>query len=114
MCKIRSYDKLTEVQLCYLEHLLDQNDSNSIIVRINRIFNIDNDELLLIIKCKIYIELERYEKAKQFLDRLFKLYNDDISFLYLLEKHSEFWSYLCEYYGFKNFGILDDFNKYMY
>ncbi|RIA84922.1 hypothetical protein C1645_831583 [Glomus cerebriforme] len=120
---------LTKMQLYYLKYLKNQNsDYNSVIIKINHIPNIENDKSLLFTRCKIYIELKKYEEAKLDLKHLHRLYefnyydsyykSSDISFIYLLQKYSDFWSYLCESYkidnDFTELGIVDKFNTYMF
>ena len=117
--ELDSNDDLAKAQIYYLEYLLVKNsfkDLSNIIEKINQISNIKNSKLLLIIRCKIYIELEKYEEALKDLNSLFELYNGDISFLYLLKRHSDFWTYLCKSndHIFKDLGIFDSFNVYMY
>uniref|UniRef100_U9U5N5 Uncharacterized protein n=1 Tax=Rhizophagus irregularis (strain DAOM 181602 / DAOM 197198 / MUCL 43194) TaxID=747089 RepID=U9U5N5_RHIID len=88
---------------------------HELITKINRSTNIYHDKSLLFMRCKIYIELKDYYEAKLDLNRLFEL-NDDISFVYLLKKYSDFWSYLCEDYfsDFVELGYNDKFNIYMF
>ncbi|PKC65366.1 TPR-like protein [Rhizophagus irregularis] len=88
---------------------------HKLITKINRSTNIYHDKSLLFMRCKIYIELKNYYEAKLDLNRLFEL-NDDISFVYLLKKYSDFWSYLCEDYfsDFVELGYNDKFNIYMF
>uniref|UniRef100_U9UJA7 TPR-like protein n=1 Tax=Rhizophagus irregularis (strain DAOM 181602 / DAOM 197198 / MUCL 43194) TaxID=747089 RepID=U9UJA7_RHIID len=68
---------------------------HNLIANISEFANINYDESLLLMRCKIYIELKKYEDAVLDLDRLFEL-NDDISFAYLLQKYSDFWLYMFE------------------
>ncbi|GBB89786.1 hypothetical protein RclHR1_01660005 [Rhizophagus clarus] len=88
---------------------------HKLLANINQFTNIYHDKSLLFTRCKIYIELKNYHEAKLDLNRLFEL-NDDISFVYLLKKYSEFWSYLCEdyFYDFSEIGFSDKFNIYMF
>ncbi|GBC49365.2 hypothetical protein GLOIN_2v1788324 [Rhizophagus irregularis DAOM 181602=DAOM 197198] len=84
---------------------------------VNQSTNINNhDKSLLFMRCKINIELEKYEDAASDLDRLF-VPNEDILLVYLLQKYSDFWLYLCKSY-FNNFvqlGITSNyFDLYMY
>ncbi|EXX71875.1 anaphase promoting complex subunit CDC27 [Rhizophagus irregularis DAOM 197198w] len=77
---------------------------------------INDNESLLLTRCEIYIELKKYEDAALDLNRLFGL-NDDVSFVYLLQKYSDFWLYLCRQYIIKKYtqpGITNDFDLYMY
>src|SRR2546421_5155362 len=97
--ELNSNDNLAKMQFYYLS--LDKNsyitykNTYNFITNINQI---SNDKSLLSIRCKIYIELKEYLKAKLDLDRLFKLNNEDISFVYSLKQYSDFWSYLCKSY----------------
>ncbi|PKY50372.1 TPR-like protein [Rhizophagus irregularis] len=84
-----------------------------LIAKINEFANINHDESLLLTRCKIYIELKKYENAVLDLDRLFEL-NDDISFVYSLQKYSDFWLYLHESYALNELGIINNFDLYMY
>ncbi|RIA82129.1 hypothetical protein C1645_835876 [Glomus cerebriforme] len=116
-----SDDILAKIQLYHLEYLLNNNSSEDlshILAKINQISNIKNASLLLI-RCKIYIELKKYNEAQLDFDMLFNYWNDyDISYIYYLREYSDFWSYLCEVYevnyGFTELGIVNEFNKYMY
>jgi hypothetical protein len=70
-------------------------------------------------RCKMYIELEKYPEAKSDLGRLFMLNEEDISFICLLQKYSDFWLGLYINYEinddtFKEFGIVDKFCKLIY
>ncbi len=86
--------------------------------KISQISSIDKDISLLFIRCKIYIELERYDMAFQDFFELFRKNNDNISFISLLQKYLTFWKYLCDYCGIKtdliDLGIFKMFNIYMY
>ncbi|PKC02280.1 TPR-like protein [Rhizophagus irregularis] len=89
---------------------------HNLIANISEFANINYDKSLLLMRCKIYIELKKYEDAVLDLDRLFEL-NDDISFAYLLQKYSDFWLYLCKSYLLNDrvqLGITYYFNLYMY
>ncbi|PKY54942.1 TPR-like protein, partial [Rhizophagus irregularis] len=107
-----------KIQLFHLEYLLNKNsteDLKNILTKINQIlnnYNINENKLdLHFIKCKIYIELKDYSKAKKVLD-----YN---GFAFIRDS-PDFWSYyLFVVFGinkknFTIFGIIDDFCKYMY
>ncbi|GBC01719.1 hypothetical protein RclHR1_04300001 [Rhizophagus clarus] len=121
--ELDSNDDLANVQLYYLKHLSKINDAKdadyNIITKINQITNIYYNKSLLFMRCKIYIELEEYLKAKSDLARLFILNEEDISFICLLRKYSDFWSELYINYkindeDFKEFGIIDEFSKLLY
>uniref|UniRef100_U9TY52 Uncharacterized protein n=1 Tax=Rhizophagus irregularis (strain DAOM 181602 / DAOM 197198 / MUCL 43194) TaxID=747089 RepID=U9TY52_RHIID len=64
----------------------------------------------------INIELKKYEDAEFDLSRLLEL--NDISFAYLLQKYSGFWSYLCNHLFYLDdcarLGIINEFEIYMY
>jgi tetratricopeptide (TPR) repeat protein len=114
-------DNLAKVQLYYLKYLPNNNDldHNIIITKINQISNIYYNKSLLFMRCKVYIELEKYSEAKLDLDRLLMLNEEDISFIYLLRKYSGFWAYLYEIYNLNNIdlkesGIIDVFSKFIY
>jgi hypothetical protein len=102
---------------------MEQNSSDencSIITKIKQIsnVNINNDKPLLFARCKIYIKLKKYSEAKSDLDKLFR-FDNDISFVYLLRKYSDFWLYLCKVHNindkeFIELGIVDKFDIYMY
>ncbi|RIA94063.1 hypothetical protein C1645_591297 [Glomus cerebriforme] len=121
---LNSDDILAKIQLYHLEYLLNKNSSEDlshILAKINQISNIKNYKSLLLIRCKIYIELKQYHEAKLDFDALsIKSYdNYDISFIYLLQEYSDFWSYLCEINKINNnrvtkLGIVNDFSKFMY
>ncbi|PKY58093.1 protein prenylyltransferase, partial [Rhizophagus irregularis] len=130
LLKLLSSDSnsLTKFQLFHLEYLLNKNSSkdlNNILTKINQIPNISENELLLLIRCKIHIELDKYYKTKVDLDMLFKISGRDyykaFSYIHLLlqKKHSGFWSYLykvCEIdkCDFTKLGITNEFSKYIY
>jgi tetratricopeptide (TPR) repeat protein len=110
----------------YLELLLNKNnpkDLSNILTKINQIpLNIDKNKLLLLIRCKIYIELKKYHEAKVDLKMLFRLtkyYYKNILYIYLLREYSDFWLYLCKICKYNNndftkLGIVNEFSKYMY
>ncbi|GBC08353.1 hypothetical protein RclHR1_08060001 [Rhizophagus clarus] len=114
-------NKIQSFHFFHLEFLLNKNrhkELNNILRKINQDPNIYKNELLLFIRCKIYIELKKYYEAKIDLDMLFKLTKNDL-YIYLLKKFSDFWIYLykdCKIYewNFTELGIIDEFNKYMY
>ncbi len=113
-------DNLAKIQLYYLEHLLNKNNlkgSNcNIITKINQISSIDKDISLLFIRCKIYIELEKYHLALIDFHKLLDL-NHDITFISLLQKYSTFWKYVCDLINIDEFidlGIFEKFDIYIY
>ncbi|GBB84806.1 hypothetical protein RclHR1_11380004 [Rhizophagus clarus] len=121
------HDNLAKMQLYYLKYLSKNKgsknslDHNGIITKIDQISNIYYNKSLLFMKCKIYIELEKYSEAKLDLNRLFMLNEEDISFICLLREYSDFWSYLYGIYKInvndidcKEFGIIDEFSKLIY
>jgi tetratricopeptide (TPR) repeat protein len=116
-------DDLANMLFYYLKDLLDntnfENWNNEIILKINQFPNINSNKLLLLIRCKAYIRLKKYYEANINLSRLFELYNNDISFIYLLQEYPDFWSYSCNYHEIDRsesakFGIVDEFNNYLY
>ncbi|PKC67327.1 hypothetical protein RhiirA1_458586 [Rhizophagus irregularis] len=115
-------DDLANMLFYYLKDLLVDNNfenwNNEILLKINQFSYINSNNLLLLIRCKAYIKLKNYYEANRDLNRLFEL-NNNISFIYLLQEYSDFWSYLCNYHGINNeesakFGIIDEFNNYLY
>ncbi|PKC67051.1 TPR-like protein [Rhizophagus irregularis] len=125
---LNSDNFLAKIQLYYLGYLLNENiskDLSNVLTNINQILNNDsNNELLLLIRCKIHIELNKYYEAIVDLDMLFegeykKYYYKAFSYIHLLRKHSDFWSYLCKVReidkcDFTKLGIINEFSKYMY
>ncbi|PKK79037.1 hypothetical protein RhiirC2_860864 [Rhizophagus irregularis] len=115
-------DDLANMLFYYLKDLLDDNNfenwNNEIVLKINQFSYINSNNLLLLIRCKAYIKLKNYYEANRDLNRLFEL-NNNISFIYLLQEYSDFWSYLCNYHGINNeesakFGVIDEFDNYLY
>ncbi|RGB34942.1 hypothetical protein C1646_668116 [Rhizophagus diaphanus] len=110
-----AFNKLTELldsndtiiektQLFYLEYLLNKNnltELNNTLTKINQISNIRNNEILLFIRCSIYVELGMYHEAKLDLNMLYESasIHNCISYFHLLEKYSDFWSYLNNSYS---------------
>ncbi|PKC07984.1 hypothetical protein RhiirA5_478301 [Rhizophagus irregularis] len=88
-----------------------------IIIMIDKITNKLNDKSLLFIRCKLNIELKKYEYAELDLNRLFKL-NHDFSFVYELQNYTNFWLYLRKIHGFYDYNyqleITNNFDFYMY
>jgi tetratricopeptide (TPR) repeat protein len=121
---LNSDDSLANIQLFHLEYLLKKNSSkdlNDMLTNINQDSNTDKSESLLLIRCKIHIELQKYHEAKVDLDSLYKLiyHNKWFSYIYLFQEHSDFWSYLykdykIDKYDFTGFGIVNEFSKCMY
>jgi tetratricopeptide (TPR) repeat protein len=120
--ELDSNNNLVKMQFYYLKVLTYKQSSNNlnddIITNISQIPNINNDKSLLFIKCKIYIELEKYKEAKSNLRILFKL--NDESFAQL-SQYLDFWSYIYKVYkisdyDFTKLGIVNNnnFDKYMY
>ncbi|PKK66275.1 TPR-like protein [Rhizophagus irregularis] len=111
-------DNLAKILFCFMKYLLSKKCYN-IVAEISQISNISDNKSLLFIRCEIYIELGEYDKALLDFNRLFELYNEDISFICLLQNYLNYWSYLCDYYkisdiDYKDIGIIDNFKKYMY
>ncbi|CAG8568470.1 8946_t:CDS:2, partial [Funneliformis caledonium] len=92
-------DELVKVQLYYLEYIQNKHNSNDILKKLNQITNISYNRALLPLRCEIYIKLKKYEMALMDLNILLWLNEKDISFLYLLKEHSDFWSFVCSLSG---------------
>ncbi|CAB4410389.1 unnamed protein product [Rhizophagus irregularis] len=106
-------DNLAKIQLYFIDL------NHDTVIEINQIPNISDNKSLLFVRCKIYIELGEYDKALLDFNRLFELYNEDISFIYLLQNYLNYWSYLCDYYkisdnDYRDIGIIENFIRYMY
>ncbi|POG62099.1 hypothetical protein GLOIN_2v1698842 [Rhizophagus irregularis DAOM 181602=DAOM 197198] len=117
-------DILAKTQLFHLECLLNKNNStelNNILTKINQISNIKDSELLILVRCKVYVELKMYHEAMLDLNLLYtKTHShiDDIFYIYLLREYMDFWLYLNVNNNNNNdlseFGIVNEFSKYMY
>jgi tetratricopeptide (TPR) repeat protein len=118
---------LAKTQLFHLEYLLNKNSSQDLIydilAKINQVTNIKDSKLLLLIRCKLYIELKMYHEAKLDLYLLYtyiyhnRIYiTEYISYIYLLQECMDFWSYIDigNNNDFSKLGIVDEFSKYMY
>ncbi|PKK59713.1 hypothetical protein RhiirC2_794429 [Rhizophagus irregularis] len=123
LLKLLSSDSnnLAKFQLFHLEYLHKSKDLNNILTKIKQFpYIISENKLLLLIKCKIHIELNKYYEAKVDLDMLLSYkYHEAFSYIYLSQKHSNFWSYLYKVCGidkcdFTKLGIINEFSKYMY
>ncbi|PKK76946.1 TPR-like protein [Rhizophagus irregularis] len=116
-----SNNSLAKIHSYHLKNITDKNnfiDINNIIEEINKFFPI-KDKSYFLIRCKVNIELKRYVDAKLDLDRLFEFDNENFSFVYLLQKYSDFWLYLCEVCKINDdklikFGTIDKFDIYMF
>jgi tetratricopeptide (TPR) repeat protein len=113
-------DNLSRIQLYYMECLQYKNSCGDLEYDydINQISDIENNYLLLFIKCIINIKFKKYDIAMSDLSKLFYNYKN-ISFVYLLQEYQDFWSYLYKNhqtspFDFTELGIIDNFNKYMY
>ena len=94
-------------------------DLNNILAKIDQVPDIEHNKLLLLIRCKIYIELKKYHEAKLDLDSLRSPNYEYIPYIYLLREYSDFWSYLFENFkinddDFSKIGIASEINKFMY
>ncbi|CAB4407556.1 unnamed protein product [Rhizophagus irregularis] len=116
-------DTLAKTQLFHLEYLLNKNNStelNNILTKINQIFNIKDSELLILVRCKIYVELKMYHEAildLNLLDDKNSLCYQRISYIYLLREYTDFWLYLNvnnNNNDLSELGIVNEFSKYMY
>ncbi|UZO07238.1 uncharacterized protein OCT59_027531 [Rhizophagus irregularis] len=111
---LNSDNDSAKVHLFYLEYLLNNNSSKELNNILTKIDQIPISNLLRFIKCKIYIELKEYSKAKFHLCYIVSAFIG-----YFIQDHPDFWSYLyevCEINknDFTEFGIVDKFSKYMY
>ncbi|POG79545.1 uncharacterized protein OCT59_006389 [Rhizophagus irregularis] len=89
---------LAKIQLFHLEYLLNKTSSEElncgILTKINQVSNIENNNLLLLIRCKIYIELKMFHEAKIM----------------------DFWLSINvnNNNDFSTLGIINEFSKYIY
>ncbi|UZO07107.1 uncharacterized protein OCT59_027407 [Rhizophagus irregularis] len=113
-------DTLAKTQLFHLEYLLNKNNStelNNILTKINQISNIEDNESLILVRCKVYVELKMYHEAMLDLNLLYdRSYNFEcISYIYLLREYTDFWLYLNDNNNdLSELGIVDEFSKYIY
>ncbi|PKY45517.1 TPR-like protein, partial [Rhizophagus irregularis] len=116
-------DILAKTQLFHLEYLLNKNNStelNNILTKINQISNIKDSELLLFVRCKVYIELKMYQEAMLDLNLLCDKnnynYSSYILYIYLLREYTDFWLYLNvnNNIDLSELGIVNGFSKHMY
>ncbi|PKY34515.1 hypothetical protein RhiirB3_532844 [Rhizophagus irregularis] len=119
-------DILAKTQLFHLECLLNKNNStelNNILTKINQISNIKDSELLILVRCKVYVELKMYYEAMLDLNLLYDKNSYSyqhisyISFIYLLREYTDFWLYLNvnnNNSDLSKLGIINEFSKYMY
>ncbi|CAB5180632.1 unnamed protein product [Rhizophagus irregularis] len=119
-------DILAKTQLFHLEYLLNKNNStelNNILTKINQISNIKDIELLILVRCKVYVELKMYYEAMLGLNLLNDKFQYSyqrisyISFIYLLREYRDFWLYLNvnnNNNDLSKFGIVNEFSKYIY
>jgi tetratricopeptide (TPR) repeat protein len=113
---------LAKIQLFHLESLLNKNRSvelHNILTKINQIPNIEDNKLLLLIRCKMYIKLKKYNEAKLDFDDIFdySIYDkyENISYIYSLRECSGYWSFIQKiHYKDEKLGITKAFKKYMY
>jgi len=103
------------MQIHYLKVLRDPKNHGTIteIGQISSI-NCDDNRSILFIRCQIYIKLKKYKQAKLDLEKLFEL--DDITFSYILQKYTDFWShfYTSNDKNLTNLRIINKFNSYMF
>ncbi|PKB99278.1 hypothetical protein RhiirA5_505785 [Rhizophagus irregularis] len=112
---------LAKIQLFHLEYLLNKTSSEElncgILTKINQVSNIENNNLLLLIRCKIYIELKMFHEAKSDLELLYQRYfSEYISYIYLLQEYMDFWLSINvnNNNDFSTLGIINEFSKYIY
>ncbi|PKC67482.1 TPR-like protein [Rhizophagus irregularis] len=118
---LNSDNRLSETQLIHLEYLLNNNSSKELNNILTKIDQIPMSDLLRFIRCKIHIELKEYYEAKIYFDTLLELADEKerLSHIHLLQKYSDFWSYLYEFYkisghDFTELGIVNKFSEYIY
>ncbi|EXX52772.1 hypothetical protein RirG_250060 [Rhizophagus irregularis DAOM 197198w] len=117
-------DILSKTQLFHLEYLLNKNNStelNNILTKINQISNIENIELLLFVRCKVYVELKMYHETILDLNLLYDnyYYNYYYKYFYILHiyLYTDFWLYLNVTNNTNDLfklGIVNGFSKHMY
>ncbi|PKK63978.1 protein prenylyltransferase, partial [Rhizophagus irregularis] len=118
-------DTLSKIQLFHLEYLLNKNNStelNNILTKINQSSNIEDSTLLLLIRCKVYVQLKMYHKAMLDLNLLYENsnYSSYILYIYLLREYTDFWLHLNVYLNVNDnndlseLGIVNGFSKHMY
>ncbi|CAB4407548.1 unnamed protein product [Rhizophagus irregularis] len=115
-------DTLAKTQLFHLEYLLNKNNStelNNILTKINQISNIKDNSLLILVRCKVYVELKMHHEAMLDLNLLYGKSNryEYISYIYLLQEYTDFWLHLnVNNYNndLSKLGIINEFSKYMY
>ncbi|PKK55401.1 hypothetical protein RhiirC2_802490, partial [Rhizophagus irregularis] len=82
-------------------------DLNNILTKINQIPNISENNLLLLIRCKIHIELNKYYEAKADLNMLFDVCEFDINKLGIINEFSKYMYYEKEVYFISNLKNLN-------
>ncbi|POG77063.1 hypothetical protein GLOIN_2v1818386 [Rhizophagus irregularis DAOM 181602=DAOM 197198] len=114
-------DILAKIQQFHLEYLLNKNNSielNNILIKINQISNIKDIELLLFVRCKVYVELKKAILDLNLLSDHSTSYNyfRFISYIYLLREYTDFWLYLNVNNNddLSELGIVNGFSKHMY
>ncbi|PKC71874.1 hypothetical protein RhiirA1_438613 [Rhizophagus irregularis] len=119
-------DTLAKTQLFHLEYLLNKNnftELNNILTKINQISNIEDSELLILVRCQVYVELKMYHEAMLDLNLLYHKndYWERIlvytSYIYLLREYTDFWLYLNvsnNNNDLSELGIVNELSKYMY
>ncbi|PKY35328.1 hypothetical protein RhiirB3_455984, partial [Rhizophagus irregularis] len=114
---LNSDNILAKIQLFYLEYLLNKNSSkdlDDILAKIDKYYNIYEDKFLQFIRCKIYIELKKYNEARSLLKHI------GIEFIdYFMEEHPDFLSCNQVYTDYveselTKLGIDHVFSRYMY
>ncbi|PKY56981.1 hypothetical protein RhiirA4_508657 [Rhizophagus irregularis] len=110
-----NYNTLEKTQLFYLECLLNKNNTTDLNTKVNQILNTEISNILLSIRCIIYIELGMYHEAELDLNTLYNS-TDYYNFICLLKKYLNFWSYLVKdcYDRTDDLGITDNCSLYLY
>ncbi|CAB5103858.1 unnamed protein product [Rhizophagus irregularis] len=114
-----NYNILEKTQFFYLKYLLEKHEFTELMyIKLNQISNTKSRETLLFIRCSIHIKLRMYHTAKSDFNMLcesISIYSC-ISYIHLLQKYLNFWSYFADEYGalLSNIGIIDYYSAYLY
>ncbi|CAB5179871.1 unnamed protein product [Rhizophagus irregularis] len=112
-------DILSKTLLFHLEYLLNKNnftELNNILTKISQISNIEDIELLLFVRCKVYVELKMYHETILDLNLLYG-YNSIYKYISHIYIYTDFWLYLNitnDNDDLSKLGIVNGFSKQMY
>ncbi|PKC04558.1 TPR-like protein [Rhizophagus irregularis] len=112
-------DILSKTLLFHLEYLLNKNnftELNNILTKISQISNIEDIELLLFVRCKVYVELKMYHETILDLNLLYG-YNSIYKYISHIYIYTDFWLYLNitnDNDDLSKLGIVNGFSKHMY